>query len=285
MKTRTRNVLRPLAFIFLAVIAICIVDFPVYWMVKTSLQPVNSIVTKNVSLGIDHWDFSGYKNVWLSLDYASHIAFRQNMINSFVVVGLASFISIVFAILAGYSLSRFKYRGREAISQGILYVYMFPQLVLVIPLLVLVIKLGLYNSLASLVIVYCTFALPYSIWMMKGYFAGIPRELEEAAMVDGCSRLAAIRRIILPVAAPGIVATVVYSFILGWNNVIYPLTFITQESRKVVAVGFLSLISGDVTPWNAVMAASVLTSIPVVILFLFLQTALVKGLTAGAVKS
>lgn len=285
MKARVRRVLRPSTYVLLAIIAIVLLDFPVYWMFKTSVQPVSSIVTKNVSLGITHWDFSGYKNVWLSLDYAMGLAFPRTMVNSFVVVGLSSLVSIIVAILAGYSLARFRYRGRRAISQGVLYIYMFPQIVLVIPLLVLIIRLGLYNSLASLIIVYCTFALPYSIWMMKGYFAGIPRELEEAAMVDGCSRIAAIRKVVLPVAGPGIVATVVYAFILGWNNIIYPLTFITHQSKMVVSISFLSLISGDVTPWNAVMAAAVLTSIPVVILFLFLQTALVRGLTAGAVKS
>lgn len=280
----TRSTRKTVLYILLAALAIIILDFPIYWMVKTSVEPIGKVITKDVSLGIQSFDFSGYVNVWLARDYASHINFRANMANSFIVVSAASFLSIILAILAGYSLTRFRYRGRNAISQGILYVYMFPQLTLVIPLLIFVITLRLYNTLTSLVIVYTTFALPYSIWMMRGYFATIPMELEEAAMVDGCSRLGAIRRVILPISAPGIVATVIYSFILGWNNVIYPLTFITLESKKVVSIGFLSLISGDITPWNAVMAASVMTAIPLLILFTFLQRSLVRGLTAGAVK-
>ena len=280
----TRAHRKTILYVFLAILAIVILDFPIYWMIKTSVEPIGNVITKDVSLGITSLDLSGYVNVWMSRDYASHIHFRANMANSFIVVSAASFLSIVLAILAGYSLARFRYRGRNAISQGILYVYMFPQLTLVIPLLIFVISLKLYNTLTSLVIVYTTFALPYSIWMMRGYFSTIPMELEEAAMVDGCSRLGAIRRVILPISAPGIVATVIYSFILGWNNVIYPLTFITLESKKVVSIGFLSLISGDITPWNAVMAASVMTTIPLLILFMFLQRSLVHGLTAGAVK-
>ncbi len=272
-------------FFIALILAIVIIDFPIYWMVKSSLTSVDKIMTRDVKLGLHEFDFSSYKHIWNGTGYASQLKFKEYMLNSIIVVVVSCFISIVIATLAGYSLARFKYKKRETIAQGILYVYMFPQMILTTPLLMLVIKLGLYNSLLSLILVYCTFALPYSIWMMRSYFSVLPMELEEAAMMDGCSKLTAVRKIMLPLALPGVVATVTYSFIIGWSNVIYPLTFITNESKKLVSIGFLSLISGDATPWNGVMAAAVFSALPVVFMFMFLQRFLIGGLAAGGVKS
>ena len=266
------------------ILAICILDFPIYWMIKCSLTDVSNIMSRDVSVAIKEVNLSAYKQVITSTGFASQLKFMTYIKNSFIVVLASSAISIVLATLAGYSLARFKYKGRESISQAILYVYMFPQMILTTPLLVLVIKLNLYNNLWSLIIVYCTFSLPYSIWMMRSYFSTLPKELEEAAMVDGCTRLKAVRRIMMPLALPGIVATITYTFVLGWSNVIYPLSFITDESEKVVSVGFNSLIAGDMTPWNGVMAAAALSAIPVVLVFLFLQKYLIGGLSAGGVK-
>lgn len=272
-------------FLYFAVIfAIAVLCFPVYWMIKCSLTPVEKILTRDVSLGITDFDFSSYVNVWNGTDYASKLLMKEYLLNSIIVVGISSLISIAIATLAGYSLSRFKYKGRETIAHGILYVYMFPQMILTTPLLMLVIKLGLYNSLWSLVIVYCTFALPYSIWMMRSYFNELPRDLEEAAMIDGCNRIQAIWKVMFPLAMPGVAATVTYSFIIGWSNVIYPLSFITHESKKLVSIGFLSLVAGDMTPWNGVMAAAVISSMPVALVYLFFQRFLVQGLAEGGVK-
>lgn len=267
------------------ILAICILDFPIYWMLKCSLTGVENIMTRDVSLLIKDVDFSAYKQVWTGTGFASQLKFKGYIANSFIVVLVSSAISIVLATLAGYSLARFHYKQKENIAQGILYVYMFPQMILTTPLLVLVIKMGLYNNLWSLIIVYCSFSLPYSIWMMRSYFQALPKELEEAAMVDGCNRMQAVWKIMMPLALPGIVATVCYTFVLGWSNVIYPLSFITDESKKLVSVGFLSLISGDETPWNGVMAAANMSAVPVIIVFFLLQRFLVGGLAAGGVKS
>lgn len=267
------------------IIAITVLCFPVYWMVKSSLTPVEKILSKDVSVGITELDFSSYRNVWNQTDYAMNLDLKQYLLNSVFVVGVSTLISIIIATLGGYSLARFKYKKRDSIANAILYVYMFPQMILTTPLLMLIIKLGLYNNLWSLIIVYCTFSLPYSIWMMRSYFNELPKELEEAAMIDGCNRLQAIWKVMFPLALPGVAATVTYSFIMGWSNVIYPLSFITHESKKLISIGFLSLISGDMTPWNGVMASAVISSLPVVILFLFLQKYLVAGLASGGVKS
>jgi multiple sugar transport system permease protein len=286
MSTRRGRAIRHNIFLYgMLAIAITFLCFPVYWMVKSSLTPVEKILTKDVSLGITELDVSSYVKVWTGTDYAAKLKMREYLWNSLVVVGISTFISIVFATLGGYSLARFKYKRRETIAQGILYVYMFPQMILTTPLLMLVIKLGLYNKLWSLIIVFCTFSLPYSIWMMRSYFNELPRELEEAAMVDGCNRVQAIWKVMFPLAMPGVAATVTYSFIIGWSNVIYPLSFVTDESKKLVSIGFLSLVSGDQTPWNGVMASAVISSIPVVLIFMFFQRYLVAGLASGGVKS
>ncbi len=286
MSTKRGRAIRHNIFLYgMLIIAIVVLCFPLYWMVKSSLTPVEKILTKDVSLGIEELDVSSYVNVWNGTDYASKLKMKEYMSNSFIVVGVSTLISIIIATLGGYSLARFRYKGRETLAQGILYVYMFPQMILTTPLLMLVIKLGLYNKLWSLIIVYCTFSLPYSIWMMRSYFRELPKELEEAAMVDGCNRIQAIWKVMFPLAMPGVVATVTYSFIIGWSNVIYPLSFITDESKKLVSIGFLSLVSGDQTPWNGVMASAVISSMPVVLVFMFFQRYLVAGLASGGVKS
>lgn len=283
MKYRKR--INTVIFYFALVAIICILDFPIYWMIKSSLTTVEKVMSRDVAVAITEFDFSSYKQVWSGTGYASSLYLKNYMANSLMVVMTSSIISIVLATLAGYSLSRFTYKRREGISQGILYVYMFPQMILTTPLLMLIIKMKLYNNLWSLILVYCTFSLPYSIWMMRSYFSALPKELEEAAMIDGCNRLQAVGKIMLPLALPGVVATITYTFILGWSNVIYPLSFITDESKKLVSIGFLTLVAGDATPWNGVMAAATISALPVIFVFIFLQRYLIGGLASGGVKS
>lgn len=283
MKNR---LLKNTLFYVALVTIIFIINFPVIWMVLVSVQPLEKFFQRDLLKVVIPSDvtFKHYYYVLFSKDYASDIMFPQLLLNSFIVSGAAMGVGVLISVLGGYSLARFRYRGRNLISQGSLYVYMFPKILLVTPLLVTVVAVGLFDSLFSLVGVYTSFVLPYALWMMRGYFISIPSELEGAAMIDGCTRFQAFLRVILPLATPGVVATAIYCFILSWNNVIYPLAFINSQEKQMLSVGFLSLLSGDLSPWNGIMAAATMTAIPVVLLFVVLQTGLVKGLAAGAVK-
>ncbi|MHA1507049.1 MAG: carbohydrate ABC transporter permease [Candidatus Asgardarchaeia archaeon] len=268
----------------LVVSVIAIVDFPVYWMIRTSIAPLSEIFKENLSLFPHNIDFSNYYKVWFAKDYASQLKFKNYLLNSFATAGVAALISVALGTLAGYSLSRFEYKGKEALAKSVLYMYMFPPTLLVIPLLIFVQKTGLYNTLTSLVIVFCTFGLPFSIWMMRGYLTSVPGELEEAALIDGCTKIKAFIKIIFPLSAPGVGATFIFCFILGWNNFIFPLAFISLEEKKVVSTGLLSMVAGDLTPWGGVMAGAVMIAVPVVIIFVLLQKSFIRGLTAGAIK-
>jgi multiple sugar transport system permease protein len=273
-------------FYVMLVAIIFVIDFPVIWMILVSIQPLGKFFQRDLLKVLIPSDitFKHYYNVLFSKDYASDIMFPQLMLNSFIVSGAAMGVGGLISVIGGYSLARFRYKGRNLIAQGSLYVYMFPKIILVTPLLVTVVAVGLFDTRLSLVGVYTSFVLPYSLWMMRGYFISIPSELEEAAMIDGCSRFQAFLRVILPLATPGVVATAIYCFILSWNNVIYPLAFINSQEKQMLSIGFLSLLTGDLSPWNGIMAAATMTAVPVVLLFSVLQTGLVKGLAAGAVK-
>ncbi|MCA9880447.1 MAG: carbohydrate ABC transporter permease, partial [Thermomicrobiales bacterium] len=180
--------------------------------------------------------------------------------------------------------ARFRLRGGKAILLGILATQMFPAILLAIPLYILIRNLGLLNSLVGLVLVYTTFALPFCVWMMRNYFLSIPRDLDESAMVDGATRLQALWSVVLPVAMPGIAATGIFSFILSWNEFLYANTFISSADLRTLPVGLQSLIGEFTTDWGLLMAGAVITTMPIVIIFFFVQRKLTQGLASGAVK-
>jgi multiple sugar transport system permease protein len=166
----------------------------------------------------------------------------------------------------------------------VLFVYLIPAGLLFIPLFIIMQRLGLLNSLLSLVVTYQTFAIPFCTWMLIGYFKGIPPEMEEAAMIDGATRIQALRKVLLPMAAPGLVAAAVFTFTLAWNEFLYALVFITSASYRTIPVGLAGLIRGDIYLWGPMMAGSVLAAIPVMVLYTLANRMLVQGLAAGAVK-
>jgi multiple sugar transport system permease protein len=255
-----------------------IIAFPLYWMAITSFKPYKEIFQRVPT-------FFPKKPV---LEH--YVAIVQDGLfgyfkNSLIVSVAATALSVSIGILAAYSISHFRYRGRALFSQLILYVYLFPGAVLFIPLLIVINTLGLTNTLLSLVVAYPVFGMPFAAWILTGYFSTIPRELEEAARVDGCSRMGALFRVILPVAMPGIVSATIYCFLLSWNELLYAFTFVTSEAKKTLPMWLSERILGDVFMWGELMAGAILMLVPILLIYSLGTKYLVRGLTAGAVKS
>ena len=193
-------------------------------------------------------------------------------------------ISMVFAVMAAYGFCRYHIMGSERIKMGILFTKMFPGVLLSIPYYVIMKKMGLIDTHLGLVIINCSFVLPFAVWNMCTFFAQMPWEIEEAALVDGCNRFQAFTRVIFPLAKPGISATTLYCFLMSWDEFMYANTFINTAVKKTVQVGIRDYIGEYSTEWGPLMAAVILSLIPVIVFFVFVQDNLVGGLSAGAVK-
>ena len=204
--------------------------------------------------------------------------------NSFVTATGTTLVTVFMGALGGYALARLRFPGRQFMASSVLILYLVPPSLLFIPLYRVLNGLGVINSLWSLLLSYPTFTVPFCTWLLIGFFKSIPEELEQAAMIDGASRLQAFWRIILPLAAPGILASAIFAFTLSWNEFLYALIFVQDETLMTIPVGLNLLIYGEVFLWGMLMAASVLTTVPVVLMYVYLQRWMVEGLTAGAVK-
>lgn len=205
--------------------------------------------------------------------------------NSVLVSAATTALGVIVAVPAAYAFSRFRFPGRSLLFYAVLVRNMFPAVVFLIPLFILMRWLGLVNTHASLILTYLTFVLPLSIWLLKGFYDNIPPQLEQAARIDGATRLEAFLRVVMPLSAPGIVATAIYSFIVAWNEYVYALTFLNDKSKLTSPVGLQRFFAEYSTNWPGLMAASFIMSVPVVVLFLVLQKYFVRALTEGAVKS
>jgi multiple sugar transport system permease protein len=205
--------------------------------------------------------------------------------NSLLVSTAATLISVVVGILAAYPLARLRFRGAESFGVAIFITYLVPPSLLFLPLTTVVNRLGLSDSLWALVVTYPTFLVPFCTWLLLGYFRTVPKEIEECAMLDGCNRVQAMIRILLPVAIPGVVCAALFAFTLSWNEFLYSLVFVSPAESKTMTVGvFSELIRGDIYYWGALMAGAALGSLPIVIAYVFFLDYYVSGLTAGAVK-
>jgi ABC-type glycerol-3-phosphate transport system permease component len=262
----------------LAAGACCLIIAPFLWMISTSLKEPAEVVLREPTIIPRTFAVQNY------VDAFNRGNFGRYFVNSVVVSLAVTLISLVIATLSGYAFARYDLRGGKAILLGILATQMFPAILLAIPLYILIRNLGLLNSLLGLILVYTSFALPFCVWMLRNYFLTIPKELEESAMVDGATRLRALRSVVLPVAMPGIAATGIFSFILSWNEFLYANTFISSADRRTLPVGLQSLIGEFTTDWGLLMAGAVITTMPIVVIFFFVQRRLTQGLAAGAVK-
>ncbi|WP_082163700.1 carbohydrate ABC transporter permease [Caballeronia mineralivorans] len=253
--------------------------FPLIWMVLTSIKPQSELFVFPIKLLPEHVTFEHYERLLEDTPFLSYFW------NSVVLSVATTVVVMVVATLGGYSLARFKYRGRETIAIAVLCTYLMPSVVLIIPLYLMMVKLGLENTLTSLVISYATFALPYALWLLRSFMAGIPEDLEAAALVDGASRLGAFMDVILPQALPGIISTALFTFILAWNEYLYALVMVNTDETRPLTTGVMNmLVSSFNIEWSLLMAASVMMSVPLLFFFAFLQRYLTSGFGAGGVK-
>jgi len=258
-------------------ILLFIVFFPIWWAFLTSIRTPEQIY-KAVRLIPEGLYLKNYIEL-----FTIH-GFNYYFPNSVIVTAISTLISIVAAFLGAYALSRIRFPGARILSQVVLFAYLVPKTVLFLPLFTVMRELKLVNTLYSLIASYPTFMLPFATWLLLGYFASIPKELEESALIDGCSRLQLLFRIVLPVALPGIIAATIFSFSMGWKDFLYARVFISAETKKTLPIGTADLIQGDVYLWGHIMAASILTAVPVLIAYGIMQRYVVSGLTAGSVK-
>jgi N,N'-diacetylchitobiose transport system permease protein len=256
-----------------------IMAFPVFWMVSTSFKPdeeINSITPT--------W-FSAHPTLQHFRDALARPYFWADVRNSVIVVLATVAIAIALAFLSAVALAKYRFTGRGLFIVLIIGVQMLPGAGLIIPLYVVLARYHQVNALSGVIATYLTFALPFCVWMLRGFIIGIPKDLEEAAMVDGSTRLGAFMKILLPLVAPGLVATSVFAFITSWNEYIFARTLLNDQSRQTITVWLSYFLgTGRQTDWGALMAASSLISIPVVVFFLLVQKRIAFGLTAGAVR-
>jgi N,N'-diacetylchitobiose transport system permease protein len=275
-----RRRLRRIAWNVVGLAVFAILVFPVFWMISTAFKPDAEIHSFAPT-----W-FSTDPTLQHFRDAIGRPYFWDVVKNSLIVVGAVVVLSMVVAFLAAVALAKYRFTGNKLFVVLVIGILMLPQVGLVIPLYVVLAKYGLTNELAGVVLTHLVFLLPFAIWTLRGFMMGIPKELEEAAMVDGSSRLGAFVRILLPLVAPGLVATSVFVFITSWNEYIFANVILTDQANQTLTV-WLSYFygTGRATDWGGLMAASTLTAIPVVIFFLIVQRRIAFGLTAGAVKA
>lgn len=257
----------------------CIVwIFPVYWMVDTAFKPYGDILRPT----------PGFLPLPLSLgnftDALDKPLFGDYLRNSLMVTGAAVVVGSLVALFAAVALTRFRFFGRRAFLISILAVQMIPQPALVIPLFLSLKSANLLNTLPGLSLTYVAFVLPFTIWTLRGFLHGVPVELEEAAMVDGAGRLTVIRRILLPLIAPGLIASSVFAFITAWNDYVFAYVEMKDQDHYTLPVWLVSFSTSTGTDYGGLIAASTLFAVPVIVFFLLIQRRLVEGMTSGAVK-
>jgi N,N'-diacetylchitobiose transport system permease protein len=257
--------------------------FPVFWMISTAFKPNDEIYTFTPTWIPTHPTLDHFRD---AIDPSQHPYFWDGVKNSLIVVSATVALSMVLAFLAAVALAKYRFSGRSLFIVLMIGILMLPQVGLIIPLYVVLARYHMTNALTGVVVVYLTFLLPFAIWTLRGFIIGIPKDLEEAAMVDGSSRVGAFVRILLPLVAPGLVATAVFAFITAWNEFIFASVILQDQSKQTLTVWLASFYgTSRATDWGALMAASTLTAIPVVFFFLALQRKIRSGLTAGAVKA
>ena len=262
---------------FLILVILVIFLFPIYWMISTSFKSSEDILTRPPKFVFEP-TLDNYQYAFEEADFARFIR------NTVIVAVTSTAISVTLSALGAYALTRLKFLGAGLLTTLLLITYLLPGTLLFIPLYQILTDLSLFNTYGALILTYPTFLLPFSTWVMIGYFRGIPVDLEEAAMIDGASRLRAFWKITLPLAMPGLLSVTLIAFTTAWNEFLFAFVFINSENLRTLPIGLQSMIVGDILPWGKLMAAALIMAIPVVILYSYAQRFLVEGLTLGGVK-
>jgi len=276
---RLNDLSRKLTFSLLIIVTCTMVGFPLFWMVISSLKSTPEFYLRPPTFLPNEWTLQHYRDLF------SQTSFGTYFLNSLIVALGATALSLLVGGLGAYALSRFNYRSIVVFSKLTLLSYMLPEVLIVIPLYVYIVDLGLADTLTSLIVSNMAFTLPLTLWYMRAYFNAIPVTLEESAMVDGCTRLQALRRVVLPLALPGLVSTGVFAFNHAWNEFLFALVFTSSERNKVLTLGLATWIGQDaIYSWGMLLAAAVMVTIPVLLFYLLVQRQLVVGLTGGGTK-
>jgi len=277
-KMSSKDILsRTFLYIFFTV-EVCLVLFPLVWTLLSSLKPTSEIFKIPITWIPEKFTFQHY------LKILSTPAYLRYFFNTFYVSFVSTFIVLVIAALCGYGFSRFKIKGKKIILTFILTSQMFPPILFIIPYFNIIKELSLYNTYTALIITRIVFILPFAIWMLKAFFDSLPIELEEAAMMDGCSRMSAFVKITLPLSIPGIASMAIFSFIRAWNEFLFSLTLTSSDSMKTITVGLTGFLEQYEVHWDLLMAMSLLSVIPPIIIFITMQEYFIRGLTAGGLK-
>jgi multiple sugar transport system permease protein len=269
-----------LVYAGLTVFAI-LAGLPVYWMLVTTFKADRDLYNlKNFPLWFNQAPTLDHLNLLFQKTQFTHW-----LLNTLIVAVAVVLITWVVAIPAGYALARLRFRGGETMSIGVFLTYLIPTTLLFLPLVKVIAGFGLFDKLGALIIAYPTFTIPFCTWLMAGFFRTIPREIEEAAMVDGCSRIGAIPRVVLPLSVAGMLTVAIFAFTLSMQDFVYALSFVSSSDEKVVTIGVVTeLIRGDVFFWGSLMAGALIAGVPVAILYSYFLDYFVKGITGGAVK-
>lgn len=257
-----------------------IVAFPFYWMIVSSLRPLEEILMNPANLGLDFGkiDLSAYYDVLFDHGFVRYI------LNSLYVSIITVALAVALATVGGYAVTRLRFRGQSFMSYSILIIYMFPAIVLVIPLYVIFSHMGLRDSINVLILVYLAQTLPVALYMLRSYFKTLPLEMENAGLIDGCTRFGVIWRIIIPLSAPALASVALYTFMIAWNEFLFAFMFLDTPDKFTLSRGVVQLAGSVHLSKQLVMAASVLVTLPILFLFLFFERYLVRGMTSGAMK-
>lgn len=275
-------------FIMGLILILAIVLAPMYWVVITSFKPASETEGGKLgNLGISSFTLDNYKKILLHNPlWEAYVGknILTSLKNSFLVALSATAVALVVGPLAAYALAMLSIKGKGLISGYVLFAYVFPPFILMIPLAISLAKMGLIDSLVGVGFAHLIISVPFTTWMLRGYFLAVPRELQDAALIDGCTKVGVLVRVVLPVSAPGLVTAAIFAFTQSWSELLFALVIVNSKELYTLPIVTTMLKIGDVYVWGQLMATAVVAATPPVILYMFIQRYIVRGLMAGAVK-